>query len=610
MPGISFIYTVDQSIDQKNDRIVSSLDSLLHFPSYQREILLKTPSYLLACTKYKEYPICSFETENFHICVEGQIYGKNKSALQAELKDLAVLLFEDPSDTKGQLKKWLIETNGEFVLFFIKKDSNEIAILADALGHLPLYYCNLDGVFLLSREVRFITTMLSNPKIEKSTLIEYLLFCYPLGHRSFLENVSRLGANGFVRISLNSGKVNVGRVFELNFEEKQHANRSPQSNVNHLIDILTDGCKAVTQSFEGFVNVLGLSGGLDSRIVLLAMRKAGVPFSAATCLNSDNALARDVAVARQLTALYGLDWQLFELKPPRFSDALRLLQMKNGLNYLGMSFFLSFLGRVQEHYGNNMVYWTGDTGLAVRRELPHEHLRTYDDLIDLILREHQRFDLNDVANLLGTDIKTIRQEINNVLEGYPEQSLGQKYVHFVMHGRTMNWHYEGMDRNRCYFWTSAPLESTTFFSYAMNCPDSQKTNYRLYRALLGQMSPDACGITYAQYRVPPASLLFPILLRTQSIVLKIPRRFRTFGKNCLRYNTQKDPASSLLTACIKQQIKTCPILREHLSSKYADNLLQKSNALQRTVLVTLTSIIEELTTSKRCLEEYQEMEFR
>ena len=609
MPGISFVYTFDQRIDRQNQRILSSLDSLLHTPSYQREILLKTPSYLLACTRYKEYPICSFDTEDFYIWLEGRIYGKDLPKLKADLNDVAILLFEDPSDTKGRVKKWLIETNGEFILFIVKKDSDEIVVISDALGHLPLYYCKLDGIFLLSREMRFITKLLNNFKIDKATLSQYLLFCYPLGQRSFLENVSRLGANGFIQIYLNSGKINVGKFFELNFEQKQYVNRSPQRNAKHLIEILTEECKAVTRSFDGFVNVLALSGGLDSRIVMLAMRKASVPFCAATCLDNSNAFARDVDVARQLAKLYQLDWQLFELQPPNFRDALKLLHIKNGLNYLAMSFFLSFLERVREHYGHNMIYWTGDSGLVIRRELPDERLRTYDDLLDRILREHQIFNLHDIAGLLQTDIKTLREEIKNVLEAYPEQSLRQKYVHFVMHERTMNWHYEGMDRNRCYFWMSAPLEFTTFVNYAMNCPDTQKTNHRLYRAILGQMSPESCRIIYAQYGLPPASFLFPIVLKMQSTVLKMPRSVRSVLKTLLRQNGQGVPTNSLITQCVKQQIDNCPIVREYLSTKYAESLLQRSNASQTKVLLTVTSVIEDLTTSNSCFEDYQEKDF-
>jgi asparagine synthase (glutamine-hydrolysing) len=609
MPGISFVYTRNHNVNRQTQRILAALDSLLHFPSYHREILLSTSSYLLACTKYKEYPICSFETEDFYFCVEGQIYGKNQSAIRAELKDVAVLFFEDPLDSKGRLKKWLSETSGEFILFFVKKDSNELGILTDALGHLPLYYCKLDGLCLVSREMRFISRLLDNFKIDKAALTQYLLFCYPLGQRSLLEDVSRLGANGFLKINLNSGKIRFGKVFELNFEHKLHANRTAQSNAKHLTEILIEECKAVTRSCENSVNVLALSGGLDSRIVMLGMRHAAVPFYAATRHDSGNASARDVDVAGQLAKLYQLDWHLFELQPPTFRHALKLLHMKNGLNYLGMSFILSFLEGVRKYYGHNVIYWTGDTGLVVRRELPGEDLRTYDILVDRILRGHQIFDPRDIAGLLQTDLKTVREDIKNVLEAYPEQSLGQKFVHFVMHGRTMNWHYEGMDRNRCYFWMSAPLEFTTFFNYAMNCPDSQKTNYRLYRAMLGQMSPASAGIVYAQYRLAPASLLFPILLRAQSTFVKMPQNVKSHFKSLLRQNGHGVPASSLLTECIKQQIDNSPILQEYFSNKYARSLLQRSNAIQTKILLTLTSAIEDLTTSNSSLEEYRGREF-
>jgi asparagine synthase (glutamine-hydrolysing) len=541
--------------------------------------------------------------------LEGCIYGKTESAVIADLNHIATLLFEDPNDVNGYLHRWLLSTSGEFVLLVLNKESSQLVVLTDALGHLPLYYCKSGHTFVLSRELRFISSLLHDKKMDKTTLAQYLLFCYPLGQRSFLENVSRLGPNGCVRIDLKSGEINLRRVFELNLEDKIHANRTLKNNATHLVEILVEECKAVTRSFEGFTNVLALSGGLDSRIVMLAMRDAAVAFRAATFLDNANAYGRDVDVARQLASLYQLDWQLFELRPPSFADAIKLLHIKNGLNFLAMSFFLSFLERVRAHYGHHMIYWTGDSGLVVRRELPDETLGSYDDLVDRILQEHQIFPLQDIAGLLQTNVKAIREGIRDVLESYPEQSLNQKYVHFVMHGRTMNWHYEGMDRNRCYFWMSAPLETTTFFKYAMNCPDAQKTNHRLYREILGQLSPESCRIRYAQYGLAPGSFLFPVVLRMQSTFLKMPRSVRRFLKMVLKRNGERIPPKSLITECIKHQIATCPVLGENMSSKYAEGLLQRSNAAQKKVLLTVTSVVEELTTYNSSFEDYREQAF-
>jgi asparagine synthase (glutamine-hydrolysing) len=609
MPGISFAYAADGSLADDNQRILSSLDSLLHFPWYRREILSATPSYVLACTRYNEYPISSFETDKVRIWVEGHLYGKSAADLKSELIEVAMLAFEDPSDARGRLGKWLIRTNGDFVVFILNKDSEEILALTDALGHLPLYYCERDGLFLLSREMRFITNLLDSFRIDRVALTQYLLFSYPLGQRSYLDNVFRLGANSLVQVGLKSGTVRSFKIRDLNFEEKQHADRDLDTNARKLIEILTEECKAVTRSCAGGANVLGLSGGLDSRIVMLGMRKAALPFVAATRHDSGAASARDAEVARDLASLYRLDWQLFKLQPATFKDALKLLHMKNGLNYLGMSFILSFLERMRESYGPNMTYWTGDTGLVVRRELPAERLRTYDDLLDRILREHHVFDLRDVAGLLRTNVKAIRDELKSILEAYPEESLGQKFVHFVMHGRTMNWHYEGMDRNRCYFWLSAPLEFTPFFNYAMNCPDTQKSDYKLYRAILEQMSPESCRVTYAQTGLAPASFLFPLLLKFNSVIQKMPPDVRSRIKTLLLRNRQDTSPRSLITECIKQQVSESPVLREFFSRTYTENLLNRSTASQKYVLLTVTSVIEDFTSSKTCFEDYQEQDF-
>jgi asparagine synthase (glutamine-hydrolysing) len=339
------------------------------------------------------------------------------------------------------------------------------------------------------------------------------------------------------------------------------------------------------------------------------MKTAAVPFYAATQFDDSPVTASDAQVAGQLAKLFHLEWTRIKLSPPYFSDALALLRMKNGLNHLGMSFMLPFLDALRGRYGNNIVYWTGDSGLVLRRELPEGRVHSYDHLVDCIVRDHAIFQLNDVAKLLRLNVEALRDELMHVLQSYPEESLAQKYVHFVIYGRTIKWHYEGMDRNRFYFWTSAPLEFTPFVNYAMNCPDSQKTTYKLYRGILETMSPESCRITYAQHGLAPASLLFPIVRKIRVALHKMPPAVTDMLRAILLANGDSAPLNSLISKCIKQQLNDCPILREYLSAVQVDKTLESGTQVQRHVILTLTSIIEDLTRSKSSLEQYQEEHF-
>ena len=88
---------------------------------------------------------------------------------------------------------------------------------------------------------------------------------------------------------------------------------------------------------------------------------------------------------------------------------------------------------------------------------------------------------------------------------YAEADYNKKYVHFQIYERAFNWAFEGVDRNRYYFWTCTPLLSSNVFEYSMNCPDEQKGPYKLYKHFLMELSPELAVVAYANYRLPITS---------------------------------------------------------------------------------------------------------
>ena len=159
--------------------------------------------------------------------------------------------------------------------------------------------------------------------------------------------------------------------------------------------------------------------------------------------------------------------------------------MKTGLNYLSMSFIIQFLDKLRSTYGSGMTYITGDGGDKLLVDLrPKKSLRSLSDLVQYIVSRHQRFSLEDVSRMTGIPECDIIHGISKHVGSYPEPDWDSKYVHFVIFERGRRWLFEGEDRNRNFFWHLAPFYGIQFFRYAMNCPDEQKANHRLYKELL------------------------------------------------------------------------------------------------------------------------------
>lgn len=126
------------------------------------------------------------------------------------------------------------------------------------------------------------------------------------------------------------------------------------------------------------------------------------------------------------------------------------------------------------------------------------------------MSDHHRLSLDDAAAISGVDPEHLRESIRARFDGYPESTLRDRYVHFVVRERGINWLNHGEERTRNYLWSTTPFYSPAFFHYAMNCPPKQKRRSRLYRAFLSELAPAATSIEYVNFGASIDSLEYRI----------------------------------------------------------------------------------------------------
>ncbi len=613
MPGISFVFDRTGDLTKKGSIILNSLDPIIHAEGYERKVLLKETFYFLAYTRYEEYSITAFQNENFLVCLEGQIYGKDQSVIKKELMRLTKYMFQPNLEGKGEITSWLLNTDGEFIIFALNKKSNDIAIMNDALGRLPLYYHMANGILIGSREIRFIHSLLKNRRFDKMAIAQHLLFGYSLGKRTLWENVYRLEPATLIRVNNHENNVKVFHLHRYNFEIKEWNDKKIEDNARELISLFTEVCKNRAQSNNQ--NILSLSGGLDSRSVAACLRKNEIPFHGVSYLDFNQTTKREVEVAKQVSKILDIDLRIFQLANPKGKDLLQMLKMKNGLNCLGMSFVLLFLEEIKNYYGlRGMRLLTGDGGdHLLRDKIPYRNLRDVDGLVNYIISEHQIFSLEEVTNLAQIQKNELIDEIKNHVSSYPEEDWNQKHVHFDIFERGFKWSFEGEDRNRFYFWSVAPFYSPKFFRYAMNCPDRQKSRYTLYRNFLLELSNEASTIKNANWNLPITSRrykikssltdgffrFFPLMVSKRNI------------KNSIK-NTRGYHHKSAFVSCLQNQINNCNPICEYLSLPALAKISKrywKYSKRHIQVLFTITSSIEEAECDKSTIEKYYELEF-
>jgi asparagine synthase (glutamine-hydrolysing) len=212
--------------------------------------------------------------------------------------------------------------------------------------------------------------------------------------------------------------------------------------------------------------------------------------------------------------------------------------------------------------------------------------------------------LEDVCKLTGFTEQQIGEGIDQQISSYPERDFDAKYAHFILFNRAFRWLFEGEDRNRHYFWHLAPFYSLPFLNYALNCPDSQKSRYALYKRFLSRLAPEVCTIDNANWGFPPLSRRYYLMEVKNYLRGRIPSRVK---KRIKRLCEHKLPES--YKSCVRKQLESCETIREYIRYGPVTEKIDRSTKKEAQMLLTVTSALEQLACGRSSLVEYAQMEF-
>jgi len=578
-------------------------------PGFSRRLVWQDQHSHLNFTTREHYPAFSWETDDLLVYLEGRVYHPEKLQLTSQLSDLAHLIFTEKIDPRPRLTKWLLQTDGDFLLVLVHKTEGGIAVMNDVFGRLPTYVYHRDGLLILSRDLHRITQVLGAADFDRMALAQYLLLGFPLGNRSWFAGIKSLQPASLVRSAPRDSSLQVTRLHEFNLEGQEHQNRSVTDNAHNLADLFRQSCRQRAGDAEK--NVVSLSGGLDSRAVAAGLRREEIPFTAATFLTSQLTNTADVRVASRVAERLGVEWQLFRPRPPQGKDLVQLLELKSGANNLRMSFILPFFHQLLEKFGPGINYFTGDGGGdALGISSPYRRIATPRALLDYVIERYQVWPLDEVAALTRLAALDIKAELAERLASYPETAPDRKYKHFFCLEAATRMYHEGEDRNRHFFWSVTPFYALEFFRYALNCPDRDKQAYRLYREFLTQLHAAVADIDYADWQAPLASLKFSLLYRAKNLTRRRPNLVRRLRRLLGRYDLV-EPGSNII-GCLQDQSLTCASLSRHIDFLSLGRVLARPrnyDKIQLWTLLTLTSTLAFYTSPPPLGDDFLDRDF-
>lgn len=260
-----------------------------------------------------------FETERFVIAFFGEAYG---------IVDDDTNLMEDyPVRTGSELGKLLTDKggkaieslNGAFVAAIYAKKNSELRIYNDRFGIYPVFYTiTNDGGFYFSQDPMLLRQV-ENFEPDYIGISEYLSFDYCLEDRTFFKNVNYILPAQ--RIIVNKNGINRDTYWELPRCDGKK-DKSKKDYLREFNDLYREAvfCRKGTKA-----NVIGLSGGFDSRLILAILDGENV-----SSFNFGSPNSGDVVGASALAKAYNTDHHYLDFDGLDYTDIARETVIRTG----------------------------------------------------------------------------------------------------------------------------------------------------------------------------------------------------------------------------------------------------------------------------------------
>lgn len=206
----------------------------------------------------------------YHIIVDGLVFIsedekailRRKYKIDSEKNDFQYL----PFLYAHYHNKFVTHLTGYFNIFIYNDQTNEMLLVNDRLGFLPLYYYNGLDYFLFASKIDSLLASGLLPAIEfdETTVAEQLFFNYPVSDYTYIKNIRTLSdANVLETVS---DQININRYWNIRelFGQNPLNLKDSLSVTNAAIK---DSLNKILKTQRGVIN-FSLTGGWDSRLLL------------------------------------------------------------------------------------------------------------------------------------------------------------------------------------------------------------------------------------------------------------------------------------------------------------------------------------------------------
>lgn len=331
----------------------------------------------------------------------------------------------------------------------VKQEDNQVFAAVDHIRSRPLFYALTEQYFYLSDSAEWVRQQVNDTVMDEYAKAEFQLTGYVTGRDTLYKNVKQLQAGECLVYANN--QLAVERYYT--FEHSEPENYNEEALLAELDLVAKDSIQRLIEYANGRQIVIPLSGGYDSRLIAVLLKKA----------NYGNILTFTYGVKSNKEATYskivadslGLKWHFVEYTEALWKSAWQTEERKRyqleGSNWSSLAHMQDWLAiKIMKEQGvveSNAVFAPGHSGdMVAGSHIPkfiHENSNknySLSDLVEHLFNKHYRLtkvkNVKISANRFKSGIeKTLvsqddysAQKFSNECEKYNWQNRQAKYI--------------------------------------------------------------------------------------------------------------------------------------------------------------------------------------
>mgnify|MGYP003640280084 CR=1 FL=1 len=380
------------------------------------------------------------------------------------------------------------DLNGHFAI--IKWSDIEVEFFTDRLGMRNIFLHQNKDYVLFSTRLDWMLKLVEETDINWKLFGSNWLSINPFSSSCFINRIDRLAQGGYAHITESN----------LSFNNKRWIPKSFKSSPNEVIDSLQGFSSSAMNSFSK--TSLGLSGGLDSR-VLLALLASKESFDLSLYTFDLNGHP-DVTYATQINKHYVFKHEIIPIHTPESDVVHKLLSEITSRTMLSSSIFhIEPLLGYRKLGDQNTISVDGGFGeIARRRYLKGIELKArqavFEKSIDGLLPYLSTNKADIFSSEIVHEMKTgLFEELSIELESMPsakEIGVGNWLDIFSIRSRCQNLsglNQELIDETLFHI---MPFVQPDFLDKLLRIPEKERVNAGLYRTIIQDMAPSLSKI--------------------------------------------------------------------------------------------------------------------